>query len=172
MNMELDEVKRIIQDFFQENTVTIIGSGLSLAEGIPGMSALARELSSQIPKLLSDPSDVDIWSKIATNLISGTGLEQALHDTEPTPTIEEHVRKITAQYIGKAEAEVLSDIVRNNKELRFSKYLNHFNIRNNGLAVITTNYDRLIEYACEVNGIRVDNLFVGKFFARFEPEQS
>lgn len=170
--MELDEVKRIIQDFFQENTVTIIGSGLSLAEGIPGMSALATELLSQIPQLLSDPSDVDIWSKIATNLTSGTGLEQALHDTKPTPTIEEHIRKITAQYIGKAEADVLSDIVRNNKELRFSKYLNHFNIRNNGLVVITTNYDRLIEYACEVNGIRVDKLFVGKYLARFEPEQS
>ena len=72
----------------------------------------------------------------------------------------------------KAEAAVLYDIVRNNKELRFSKYLNHFNIRNCGLDVITTNYDRLIEYACEVNGIRVDNLFVGKFLARFEPEQS
>ena len=42
--MELDEVKKIIQDFFQENTVTIVGSGLSLAEGIPGMSALATEL--------------------------------------------------------------------------------------------------------------------------------
>ena len=59
-----------------------------------------------------------------------------------------------------------------NKQLRFSKYINHFNVRNNGLVVITTNYDRLIEYACEVNGIRVDNLFVGKYFARFEPEQS
>lgn len=170
--MELDELKRIIQEFFQENTVTIIGSGLSLAEGVPGMYALAKELLSQIPKLLSDPSDVDIWSKIERNLRSGTGLEQALHDTKPTSTIEELIRKITAQYIGKAEMDVLSDIVRNNKELRFSKYLKHFNIRNTGLVVITTNYDRLIEYACEANGIRVDNLFVGKFLARFEPEQS
>ncbi len=170
--MELDELKRIIQDFFQENTVTIVGSGLSLAEGVPGMSALAKELLSQIPKLLSNSSDVAIWSQIEANLMSGTGLEQALHDTKPTLAIEELIRKITAQYIGKAEAAVLSDIVRNNKELRFSKYLNHFNIRNNGLVVITTNYDRLIEYACEVNGVRVDNLFVGKFLARFEPEQS
>lgn len=170
--MELDEVKRIIQDFFQENTVTIIGSGLSLAEGIPGMSALATELMSRMPSLLSDPSDADIWSKIATNMNSGTGLEQALHDIKPTPAIEEHIRKITAQYIGNAEADVLSDIVKNNKELRFSKYLNHFNIRNNNFVVITTNYDRLIEYACEINGIRVDNLFVGKFLARFDPEHS
>lgn len=169
--MELDEVKKIIQDFFQENTVSIIGSGLSLAEGIPGMPKLALELQSRIPALLSDPSDVDIWSKIATNLTSGVGLEQALHNTKPTATIEEHIRRITAEYIGKAEADVLIDIIRNNKELRFSKYLRHFNIRNNGLVVVTTNYDRLIEYACEANGIRVDNLFVGRFLARFEPDQ-
>ena len=170
--MELDEVKRIIQDFFQENTVTIIGSGLSLAEGIPGMSALATELLAKLPALLSDPNDIDVWSKIATDLSSGVGLEQALHNTKPTPRIEENIRKTTAQYIGKAETEVLFDIVRNNRELRFSKYLTRFNIRNNGLSVITTNYDRLIEYACEVSNIRVDNLFVGKYFARFEPEQS
>ena len=170
--MELDEVKKIIQDFFQENTVSIIGSGLSLVEGIPGMSKLASELQSRIPMLLSDRSDIDIWSKIATNLSSGVGLEHALHDTKPTPTIEEHIRRITAEYIGKAEADVLIDVIRNNKELRFSKYLKHFSIRNNGLVVVTTNYDRLIEYACEVNGIRVDDLFVGRFLARFEPDQS
>ena len=136
------------------------------------MSALATGLLSQITKLLSDPSDVDLWSKIATNLTSETGLEQVLHYTKLTPTIEEHIRKITAQYIGKAEADVLCDIVQNNKELCFSKYINHFNIHSNGLVVITINYDRLIKYACEVNGVRVDNLFVGKFQARFEPQQS
>lgn len=170
--MDLDAVKRIIQDFFQENTVTIIGSGLSLAEGIPGMSDLATELQITLPTLLFDPDDISIWKKIASDLSSGTGLEQALHNTKPTPVIEECIRKTTAQYIGMAETRVLFDIIRNNKELRFSKYLRQFNIRNNGLVVITTNYDRLIEYACEVSGIRVDNLFVGKFFARFEPEQS
>ena len=99
-------------------------------------------------------------------------MEQALHNTKPTSTIEENIRRTTAQYIGNEETKVLFDIIRNNRELRFSKYLNHFNIRNNGLTVITTNYDRMIEYACEISNIRVDNLFIGKYFARFEPEQS
>lgn len=169
--MELDEIKRIIQDFFQENTVTIVGSGLSLAEGIPGMTALASELLAQMPKLLSEP-DIDVWSRIASDLSIKIGLEQALHNTKPSTTIEKHIRKITAQYIGNAETKVLNEIIYNNKQLRFSKYLNHFNIRNNGLFVITTNYDRLIEYACEANGILVDNLFTGKFLARFDPEKS
>ena len=39
---------------------------------------------------------------------------------------------------------------------------------------LSTSFDSssYAEYACEVNGIQVDNLFVGKYFARFEPEQS
>lgn len=169
--MELDEIKKIIQDFFQENTVTIVGSGLSLAEGIPGMSELAAELQARIPALLSDPDDTAVWSKISTDLSSNIGLEQALHNTKPTPAIEERIRKATAQYIGHAETRILYDLVRGHRELRFSNYISHFNLRN-GHVVITTNYDRLIEYACEIMGIRVDNLFVGKFFAHFEPEQS
>lgn len=89
--MELDEVKKIIQDFFQENTVTVIGSGLSLAEGIPGMSALATELLAKLPALLSHSDDIDIWSKIAKDLSFGTGLEQALQNTRPTLIIEESI---------------------------------------------------------------------------------
>lgn len=170
--MELDALKKTIQNFFQENTVTIIGSGLSRAEGIPGMPALAKKLIAELPSHLSNSDDVTTWSKISDDLSSGIDLEQALHNTKPTATIEENIRKITAHYIGNAEQSVLSDIVYNNKELRFSKYLHHFNIRNNGLVVITTNYDRLIEYACEACSVRVDNLFVGKYIAQFEPEQS
>ena len=110
--MELDEIKKIIQDFFQENTVTIVGSGLSLAEGIPGMSELAAELQARIPALLSDPDDTAVWSKISTDLSSNIGLEQALHNTKPTPAIEERIRKATAQYIGHAETRILYNLVR------------------------------------------------------------
>ena len=170
--MDLDEIKKVIQDFFQENTVTIVGSGLSLAEGIPGMSGLAIELKDKVPSLLTDKYDLDLWSKISSDLSAGVGLEQALHNTKPSTTIEEKIRTITARYIGDSEAKVLSELMITNRQLRFSKYINHFNIRGNGLVVITTNYDRLIEYACEIIGIRVDDLFTGKYFARFEPDRS
>ena len=170
--MNLDEVKRTIQEFFQENTVTIVGSGLSAAEGIPGMSALAEELQAKLPSMLEDPSDLREWDKISLDLSSGIGLEQALHNTKPTHTIEESIRKTTAKLIGAAESKILHNIILGSKVLRFSKYILHFNIRNNGLVVITTNYDRLIEYACEANNLRIDSLFVGKNFACFCPDQS
>ncbi|MBD5118860.1 MAG: SIR2 family protein [Clostridiales bacterium] len=170
--MDIDTLKKTIQDFFQENTLTIVGSGLSLSEGIPGMKELSVELTAKVPLLLSDASDISVWNKIDSDLSANVGLEQALHNTEPSPYIEDCIRKITAKFIGSAETKVLLDIIQRGKVLRFTEYLHHFNIRNNGLVVVTTNYDRLIEYACEYNNIRVDTLFIGRFLAHFEPEQS
>ena len=68
--MELDSIKQIIQDFFQENTLTVVGSGLSAAEGIPGMSALSNELQNKIPHFLSDPIDIKLWDKINKDLLA------------------------------------------------------------------------------------------------------
>lgn len=121
--MELDSIKQIIQDFFQENTLTVVGSGLSAAEGIPGMSALSNELQSKIPQVLSDSIDIKLWDKINKDLLAGVGLEQALHNTKPSPYIEENIRTITANFIGNAEKKVLYDIINGKKILRFADYL-------------------------------------------------
>ena len=170
--MDLDSIKHIIQEFFQENTLTVVGSGLSVAEGIPGMSKLSLELQNKIPSFLKDSEDIKLWDTISKDLLAGVGLEQALHNTKPSSHIEDNIRTITANFIGDAEKEVLSDIITGKKVLRFADYLAHFNIRNNGLVVVTTNYDRLIEYACEYKGLRIDTLFVGRFLAHFAPDKS
>lgn len=170
--MDIDTIKKIIQEFFQEGTVTIVGSGLSLAEGIPGMLELAKELQRQIPTLLVEPDDVKNWGKIESDLTNGIGLEEALHNTKPNLHVEEFIRKVTARFIGEADNKVFNDILTGGKQLRFSEYLRQFNIRGQGMTVITTNYDRLIEYACETNDIMADTLFTGKYIASYKPKQS
>lgn len=170
--MEIDTIKKNIQNFFQDGTVTIVGSGLSLAEGIPGMRELSIELQNKIPRMLTEDSDKVIWNNIAEDLINEIGLEEALHNTKPSEHVEECIRKITAEYIGEADNNLFEDIVNKKKKLRFSEYLQRFNIQNSVMTVITTNYDRLIEYACELNDITADTLFVGRYIARFKPNVS
>ncbi|WP_110955435.1 SIR2 family protein [Anaerosinus massiliensis] len=170
--MEINDVKTVIQDFFQENTVTIIGSGLSVAEGIPGMGSLSVELLDKLPCKINEKADVDNWKAISDRLKVGEGLEEALHSEKPTSIVEEKIRETTAEFIRTAEKKALNSVLSGSKRFRLSDYLQRFNIRNNGLTVITTNYDRLVEYSCEMNGIRVDTLFVGKFICQFSPDES
>lgn len=110
--MDLDTLKRNIQEYFQEDTVTIVGSGLSISEGIPGMQELAIELQAKIPTLLSDGADIVQWTEISSELKSGAGLEQTLHIHQPGPFLEENIRKISARFIGASEAEVFKEIQR------------------------------------------------------------
>lgn len=165
-------MKTVIQDFFQENTVTIIGSGLSAAEGIPGMGSLSLELQDKLPVKISEKADVDNWKAISDRLKAGESLEEALHSIKPTSVVEEKIRETTAVFIRTADKTALNNVLLGSRRFRFSDYLQRFNIRKNGLTVITTNYDRLIEYSCEMDGVRVDTLFVGKYICQFSPDES
>ena len=170
--MELNELKKSIQEFFQENTVTIIGSGLSAAENLPGMKDLANYLMAEVPRLIHAQSDIDSWSGICTQLTAGKGLEEALLNNSPTDGLEVAIRDLTARLVGEAERKIIKEVIQGKRVLRFSEYLGRFNLRNDGLTVITPNYDRLIEYACEFNKVRVDTMFIGNYFAHFNPNQS
>lgn len=170
--MNLNEVKKQIQDFFQEGTVTVVGSGLSVAEGLPGMDNLAAELCDKMPRVLSDATDIDLWNQVQDQLNIKVGLEKALHTVKPSDFMEDCIREVTANLVGAAEMSVFQEIIARKKTLRFTNYISRFNIRTSGHTVITTNYDRMVECACEMAGLRVDTLFLGRYLARFEPEQS
>ncbi|MBK0039270.1 MULTISPECIES: SIR2 family protein [unclassified Enterococcus] len=170
--MEMDDIKKYVQDFFQDGTVTIIGSGLSIAEGLPSMGNLAAELKTKMTTLLETTEDREIWTQITEHLDRGLGLEQTLHEVEPTRSLEQNIRLLTANYIRSKEEEALKRVILKNESFRLSAYLKRFNIRSNDLTIITTNYDRLVEYSCELVNLRVDNLFVGKYFSKYLPSQS
>ena len=44
MNMDYDALTSFVQEQFTDGLALVIGSGLSAAEGIPGMAALAAHL--------------------------------------------------------------------------------------------------------------------------------
>lgn len=59
--MEMNDIKKYVQDFFQDRTVTIIGSGLSIAEGLPSMGNLADELKRNMTSLIETAEDEKKW---------------------------------------------------------------------------------------------------------------
>ena len=65
--MELSALKKELQKHLGDGLVLVIGSGLSCAEGVPGMGPLGRHLVTHIPASLS-PDDNKLWEDIYPSL--------------------------------------------------------------------------------------------------------
>jgi hypothetical protein len=160
--LDLHELKLLLQSHFTDGLVTIIGSGLSCAEGLPGMSELANHLQATIEDGLSI-TDVAHWTKLWP-LIVANGLEAALLALAPTPTLEAAIVARTGDLIASREREIVGQVFARTKTLRFTRLLPHLlKPTAGGLPVVTTNYDRLIEIAAEEAGLGADTMFVGDF---------
>lgn len=163
---ELDGLKRHIQQF-AANTVLIVGSGLSLAEGVSGMGALAQHLLATVPKQLPTGADAH-WQPIADALAKGMGLEEVLLRHPPTPAIERVIVGETFALIRADEARILGEVVSGSRTLRLTRLLRCFST--DLIHMITPNYERLGEAAAECAGFGVDTMFVGNCLGRYDEE--
>lgn len=168
--MDLDTLKKQLQQHLADGLVMVVGSGLSCAEGVPGMGALGHHLSTQLPATLS-PGDGDLWAEIHPE-IAEVGLEAALLKNAPTPSLEAAIVQSTADFIASAESAIIADVFSDSRTLRLTRLIPHILRPDTGIPIITTNYDRLIEIACEEAGLGVDTMFSGQFAAKLDPSES
>lgn len=165
---ELDTLKKGIQAIFADGLVTVIGSGLSCAEGLPSMGTLATELSAKVPSVISD-ADKSIWASIE-NSLSTDGLEAALQKHPPTDAIESAIIQFTAALVLSKEQAAIAACANGGRKLKLSHLLPHISAANPRIAsIITTNYDRLIEFAAEAEDWGVDTMMVGRYWGKHDP---
>lgn len=169
----IGDLKRKLQSCFGEKTVLIVGSGLSCAEGIPGMPGLSQFLCANVPDLLSKSNDLNTWQDIAVKLQAGQDLESVLLSRQISTALEDTIIKLTSELILKHELLVLEQCVTNQRKLKVEKLLPYLSVANPKVVdIITTNYDRLIEFAGERLGFGVDTMMVGKFLGKHNPKES
>lgn len=171
MDIDMDNLKKNIQSFFDQGTVTIVGSGLSCAEGISGMKALSEKLMEDVPNKLNN-EDMECWRNIEETLNNGTDLESTLQQNKATNNIEKAIIESAYELISSEDISVFKEIIEKSRILRFSEYLSCFNVDLYNLVVITTNYDLLIEYACEIKGLVYSDSYYGKIISKYSPENA
>jgi hypothetical protein len=169
--LELSAVKRTLQDHLREGLLIVVGSGLSAAEGIPGMGALADHLKKAIPLHLVGTPD-PAWTVVVTALDAGDSLEAAMSKADLLQTTVEMIVAETAQLIAAKERTVLAKVLTGERELPFTAFVNHLFKAGKKFHLITTNYDRLIEFAAEVAEIGVDSRYFGYLHATLNPKRS
>jgi hypothetical protein len=168
--MDYEALVRSVQEHFTDGLSLVIGSGLSSAEGIPGMPALAADLNSRAGSLSG--ADVALWSQVKASLDAGEGLEAALLKHAPTESLQLWIAQGTAKLLMPKEVEIISAAVRGERALRLTTFLAKILKPTTGLPILTTNYDRLIEVACEMAGFHVDTTAVGQYAGAFDHVRS
>jgi len=171
MPLELSTIKRFLQDHLQEGLLMVVGTGLSIAEGIPGMWPLAEHLKSVIPlKLVENPDPA--WDQIVAALDAGDHLEGAMGKVSLQTSTVEAIVAATADLISTAEKEAIRRVLAGGNELPFTTFAKHLFKSCRQFHLITPNYDRLIEFATEAAGIGVDSRFFGYLHGMSNPKKS
>jgi SIR2-like domain len=168
--MDLHNVKVRLQEHLSDGLVTIVGSGLSCAEGLPGMGELATYLLAQVGDGLTG-ADATAWAA-ASALFATKGLEGALLAVPPTPAVEAAIATATGKMIAERERTVVSEVFAGTRKLRLTRLLPHLVKPAAGLTIVTTNYDRLVEIAAEEADIGADTMFVGRFAGQLNESES
>ena len=169
-HMTLDTIKKHLQAHLSDGLVTIVGSGLSCAEGLPSMGELASYLSSELESVVCT-ADAGLWKEVKP-LLAVHGLEAALFVKPPTPTLEAAISAMTGALIAERERQAVSEVFNGTRKLRLTRLMAHLLKPSTGLPIVTTNYDRLVEIAIEEAGIGADTMFVGRFAASVNERES
>lgn len=164
------ELLKLIQGHFTDGLVLVVGSGLSAAEGMPGMPELADHLLAEAN--FDSESDRDLWQKVQSALETGDGLEAALLKFQPTPTMEDWIVSETCRLLLPKEKEILSDVLAGKRVLGLTALLQHTLKPKTGIPILTPNYDRLVEIACEMAGYHVDTTAIGHYAGEFNHDRS
>ena len=165
MALELNQVKQDLQQHLSQGLVVVVGSGLSCAEGMPGMPALTQHLAAADPVASGVGCDEATWKKLIGE-IHQHGVEEALHRNTPDAVVADFIRTECATCMRGPEEAIIQDVLAQKRVLRFTSLL-PFLPSGSRLPVVTTNYDRLLELAIEVAGYRVDTKALGAYHASF-----
>lgn len=170
--MEQDKIFEIIQKYVNSIPVILLGSGASAPYGIATMSILATKLKEHLGDT-AIPEDQSCINNFFNELKRCKDMEQALLAVKITSNVENKIQRITWELINQGDKEVFNRLQANEK-LGLTSLFNHLigHTANRSINVITTNYDRLAEYAASQTRAFVNTGFTHCLIGKFMDEQT
>lgn len=150
----LNKISKQAQDYYKNTPVIILGSGASAAFGMSGMWKLAQHLMANVDVVDLHDNEQTSWQNFCEKLQANIDLETALHDTPLSPELTGRVVSETWNLLAPEDFKVFEKSLNNPSLFPLGKLLKHmFRSTAKELNIITPNYDRLAEYACEQENI-------------------
>ncbi|MFJ9501893.1 SIR2 family protein [Brevibacillus centrosporus] len=171
--MNFEEGLIHLQSFIRKKPLIIVGTGLSLAMGLPGMGELLQHLKIRIPlHCKKNPQLHSEWES-CVRLIDEFGFEDGLNKITICDSLLEHIIDETASLVQLRDIEAYKRIPKMQvSDYPFAKLLKHLidslPPENKILNVITPNYDHLVEYACDLINVECCTGFKGNSIMTFD----
>jgi hypothetical protein len=132
--------------------VIVLGSGASAAHGVPGMPALQAHLLGHVKP--ANTADEDAWLLVKTALAAGDDLETALLRNKVSDDLSRQIVDATWSLIAHHDDAVFERMALGTLDLPLTRLLRWLTrSTHREVPVVTTNYDRLAEYAADAAGL-------------------
>ncbi|MDZ7766915.1 MAG: hypothetical protein U5K00_21285 [Melioribacteraceae bacterium] len=162
-------LSKTIQTYLNNDCALLIGSGNSIPYGLPSMLELADEIKSKLN--FKYKSNIK-WQRFVEELNKTNNLELSLDTVEIDDYIHRDIIWVVWELIHLKDRTALNNILLNSIPPALTNILNKFVQKTDPTNIITTNYDRLIEYSCDMVNGKLNDGFSGEFIRRFSKFQS
>ena len=150
-----------LQTWMRGLDVTVLGSGASADYGYPLMTPLADHLKSSVS---APAADAILWADIRSKLDQGVDLETALNDIRSDHGLIDDIIAKTWALVSARDLDFYHDLTQGRTDFALADLIKWLETARRRIDVVTTNYDRVIEYACDVAGtIWIDGTGFGYF---------
>ncbi|MDD3171501.1 MAG: SIR2 family protein [Bacilli bacterium] len=141
---KLEKLTTVVQKMLDGNPAILVGSGCSVPYGLPTMSDLSAEIKRKLTPIHRGKK---VWNDFIAELDLTNNLEKALEKINIEDEMQKDLIWIVWSLVQKKDIEARNSFLLNNQVPALTKVFSKFIQKSGTTSVITTNYDRIIEYA-------------------------
>lgn len=151
-----------MQGYLENSPLIVLGSGASMLYGLPSMSSLAECIKSS--DIVKDDPNYDAFCES----LSSEGLEKAIDSVSLNEATINAIRTITWENVNSCDLNYLKSNAFSSPESLVKLFEKVIAPTPNKAVVVTTNYDRLPDYAADGIGASSITGFEGTYIKKLE----
>ena len=165
--MKTEDIAKLAQTCFQECPTIVLGCGASMPHDLPSVATLSDYLRANMQT--EGNTEERAWKQVRIALEDGDHLEGALEGKTLPDNLLVKIVGLTWQCVNEKDMALLYTAASDGGEFPLGRLLAEmFRSTQNEVHVVTTNYDRVAEYACNSKGILFQTGFAPGYVQKWE----
>ena len=161
-----DDLLKLIQKWTNDVPLIILGSGATVPYGLPTMGNLGEHLKKNLTFCTEE--DIKQFDELKKNMDNGNDLENTLHNIQLRTNVLKKVIKETWLFLNKHDIQAFENLLERKIEFPLAELITFLlTTAQKKVSIVTTNYDRLVEYAASISNAFVCNGFSQNYIGHF-----